>query len=118
MMYILLRLGAGGLRRYFSGMLECSTCLTRRTGVGILVLAGLSFVGDPASLFLQVGPGAGSAAFAQQVQPLSANDVSWLFPPPVRAEDFDTLISIRDLMTFPRKSGHRVMRLVPLPAVG
>jgi hypothetical protein len=29
--------------------------------------------------------------------PLSANDVSWLFPPPRRVEDLDKLISMRDL---------------------
>jgi hypothetical protein len=73
-----------------------------RTALGMLALAGASFVGDPAGLFLQAGARVGSAAFAQQAQavkPLSATDVSWLFPPPVRAEDFDTLISIRDLTT-------------------
>jgi hypothetical protein len=30
-------------------------------------------------------------------QPLSANDVSWLFPAPTRAEDFAKLIAVRDL---------------------
>jgi hypothetical protein len=38
-------------------------------------------------------------AFAQPpvIPPLSANDVSWLFPPPTRAEDFNKLISMGDL---------------------
>src|SRR5439155_10181262 len=31
------------------------------------------------------------------VAPLSANDVSWLFPAPTRAEDFSKLIAVRDL---------------------
>ena len=31
------------------------------------------------------------------VPPLSANDVSWLFPAPTRAEDFANLIAVRDL---------------------
>jgi hypothetical protein len=36
-------------------------------------------------------------AQTQSVQPLSANDVSWLFPAPTRAEDFANLISMQDL---------------------
>src|ERR1700688_927895 len=42
---------------------------------------------------------AGSTVPAQMqaVPPLSANDVSWLFPAPTRAEDFANLISMRDL---------------------
>lgn len=31
--------------------------------------------------------------------PLSANDVSWLFPPPTRAEDFANLIAVSDVTT-------------------
>ena len=73
----------------------------RRTGLGILLLAAATLLGDPAGLFLRVEPKPFGAAFAQtsSVQPLSPNDVSWLFPPPVRPEDFDSLISIRDLTT-------------------
>jgi hypothetical protein len=43
----------------------------------------------------------GSAALAQTpaMRPLSANDVSWLFPMPTRAADFGNLISMRDLTT-------------------
>ena len=33
------------------------------------------------------------------VPPLSADDVSWLFPAPTRAEDFAKLIAVRDLTT-------------------
>jgi hypothetical protein len=33
------------------------------------------------------------------VQPLSANDVSWLFPAPAQAADFANLIAVRDLST-------------------
>jgi len=45
--------------------------------------------------------GAGSTALAQRpaISPLSANDVSWLFPAPARAADFDKLIAVRDLTT-------------------
>jgi hypothetical protein len=45
--------------------------------------------------------GAGAAALAQTpaVPPFSANDVSWLFPAPALAKDFDKLISMRDLTT-------------------
>src|SRR5579863_3559464 len=31
--------------------------------------------------------------------PLSANDVSWLFPVPTRAQDFANLIAVRDITT-------------------
>ena len=67
--------------------------------LGILVLGGVSFIGDLGAFFMRAGAGAGSAALAQTqaVQPLSANDVSWLFPAPTRAEDFAKLISMRDL---------------------
>ena len=38
-------------------------------------------------------------AETQAVPPLSANDVSWLFPAPTRAEDFVNLIAVHDLTT-------------------
>jgi hypothetical protein len=69
----------------------------RTAWLGLLVFGGFAFIGDPAA-FLMPG-GAGSAlAQAPVVQPLSANDVSWLFPAPTRAEDFAKLISMRNLM--------------------
>ena len=43
-----------------------------------------------------------SAATVSQIQPnapLSANDVSWLFPVPTRAADFANLIAVRDVTT-------------------
>jgi hypothetical protein len=52
--------------------------------IAILVVAGAALAQKPAT------------------PPLSANDVSWLFPAPVRAADFDNLICMRDLAT--RKS--------------
>lgn len=36
---------------------------------------------------------------APGVQPLSANDVSWLFPAPTQAADFANLIAVRDITT-------------------
>jgi len=39
------------------------------------------------------------AAQAPANLPLSADDVSWLFPPPTRAEDFAKLIAVGDLAT-------------------
>jgi hypothetical protein len=33
----------------------------------------------------------------QAIPPVSADDVSWLFPPPTRAEDFAKLIAVKDL---------------------
>jgi hypothetical protein len=38
-------------------------------------------------------------AQSQAIPPLSANDVSWLFPAPTKAEDFAKLIAVRDLTT-------------------
>src|SRR5271156_895277 len=38
-------------------------------------------------------------ASAPAVQPLSANDVSWLFPAPTQAADFANLIAVRDITT-------------------
>jgi hypothetical protein len=62
-----------------------------------LFLIGAGFACD-STLLTRFG--AGSAAFAQTapaIQPLSANDVSWLFPAPTKAEDFANLISMADL---------------------
>src|ERR1700675_100384 len=44
-------------------------------------------------------PGAALPAETQTNSPLSANDVSWLFPVPTRAEDFANLIAVRDITT-------------------
>jgi hypothetical protein len=41
--------------------------------------------------------GGGAVTSAQANTPLSANDVSWLFPPPTQASDFDKLIAVHDL---------------------
>lgn len=44
-----------------------------------------------------VSTGISAAAQSPVVPPLSANDVSWLFPPPTHAADLDGLISMGDL---------------------
>ena len=61
--------------------------------IGILVAVGGSDIGRRAGVWT------GGAALAQTpaIRPLSANDVSWLFPAPTLAKDFDKLISMRDL---------------------
>jgi hypothetical protein len=41
----------------------------------------------------------GASTAAAPIAPLSANDVSWLFPAPARAEDFANLIAVRDVTT-------------------
>jgi hypothetical protein len=66
--------------------------------IGILVAGGAR--GD-SSRHGQTDGGAGSTvpAQTQAIPPLSANDVSWLFPVPTRAEDFAKLIAVRDLTT-------------------
>ena len=69
-----------------------------RVCLGNLFLTGAGFACDSA-LLKRFGAD-GSAAFAQTapaIQPLSANDVSWLFPAPTKAEDFANLISMADL---------------------
>ena len=73
----------------------------RSKWLGIGLFCGLSFMINPAAFLTRTGSGALSVAVAQAqiVQPLSANDVSWLFPAPVRIEDFDKLIAIRNLTT-------------------
>lgn len=43
------------------------------------------------------GRGAPTTGAASVVAPLSANDVSWLFPPPQRAADLGKLIAVADL---------------------
>jgi len=44
-------------------------------------------------------PGAPAVVPIQPNAPLSANDVSWLFPAPTRAADFANLIAVRDVTT-------------------
>jgi hypothetical protein len=44
-------------------------------------------------------PGSQGAVSSQSVAPLSADDVSVLFPAPTRTEDFGKLIAVRDLTT-------------------
>ena len=76
------------------GLLSCA----HRTATCLLVLGSVSFIGAPTALW---GPGtvSGSVALAQTpaLQPLSANDVSWLFPAPTQSGDFANLISMADL---------------------
>jgi hypothetical protein len=65
--------------------------------LGIVILIILSFIDDPAALFVQTGMGSAVLAQMQPPQPLSADDVSWLFPAPTRAEDFANLLAMRNL---------------------
>jgi hypothetical protein len=64
--------------------------------IGILVASGAS---GGSSRHGHAGAGVGGAVQTQAIPPLSANDVSWLFPPPTQAEDFAKLIAVRDLTT-------------------
>lgn len=70
----------------------------RLTLIGILAACG-----GCRDLSQQAQPGGTTqsavAPQAQATAPLSADDVSWLFPPPTRAEDFDRLIAVGDLNT-------------------
>ena len=51
---------------------------------------------SPANPGAPASPSAGSQA-GQVISPLSANDVSWLFPPPKTAADLSRLIAVKDL---------------------
>jgi hypothetical protein len=67
-------------------------------------LIGILLAGSGCAGLLQQGdPGTTTAVSAPRppiaIQPLSANDVSWLFPPPTKAEDFAKVIAVRDLTT-------------------
>lgn len=61
--------------------------------------SGTSFFGYLRSAL--IGTVAAVAALAQtpSIPPLSADDVSWLFPPPTKVADLDKLIAMRDLTT-------------------
>ena len=65
-----------------------------------LGLIGILIIGGVCSTSFWHGRAASVGAVpAQSVPPLSANDVSLLFPAPTRAEDFAKLIAVRDLTT-------------------
>ena len=67
-------------------------------GLVFVIVGGVWFVNDPATFLRRTGGKVGAASQAPTL-PLSANDVSWLFPPPTRPEDFDNLIAMSDLTT-------------------
>jgi hypothetical protein len=66
---------------------------------GVVAFIACSFIGKPDTFLTRPSSWIESAALAQTppLQPLSANDVSWLFPPPTQAADFEQLISMGDL---------------------
>jgi hypothetical protein len=72
----------------------------RCLGLGLMVIL---FAGNGQTGSLQfelAGVAQGSSPVqSQTIQPFSADDVSWLFPAPTRAEDFAKLIAVRDLTT-------------------
>ena len=61
------------------------------------------------------GQGPANNASPQAVPPLSANDVSWLFPGPTRAEDFAKLIAVRDLTRPNRRIPPNAIPFGPMP---
>ena len=61
---------------------------------GIAVFGGLSFADSP----VRISVAGGGVALAQTPsQPLSPNDVSWLFPPPKQVADLAKLIAVADI---------------------
>jgi hypothetical protein len=87
-------------RGFTSGLLEqymnmCKILALRRSS---LLAAAFLFAVDCSSLGEhRLTLGSRAVAQTQVVAPLSANDVSWLFPPPTKADDFANLIAIGDL---------------------
>jgi hypothetical protein len=71
---------------------------TLSLATGSLLCLVATFTGDPVGLLERAGGHTTGAAFAQApAEPLSANDISWLFPAPVRSADLTKLISMSDL---------------------
>jgi hypothetical protein len=64
--------------------------------IGILVACG-GCGGSSRPAHTDAGAGGAVPAQTQANGPLSPNDVSWLFPAPAQAGDFDKLIAVRDL---------------------
>ena len=72
--------------------------VTNRVTVLSLTTAALLVVSDSIGFLQRTGLQTIRAAFAQtQVEPLSANDISWLFPAPDNDADLAKLISMREL---------------------
>jgi hypothetical protein len=63
------------------------------------ILAACGGCGSTGNTHAGAGSGGGEHTQTQTIPPLSANDVSWLFPVPTRAEDFANLIAVRDITT-------------------
>jgi hypothetical protein len=61
-----------------------------------LALCNVAFSSKPDMIDALLG-GVAQAQTRPAVQPISANDISWLFPAPTRAEDLSKIISMRDL---------------------
>jgi hypothetical protein len=58
---------------------------------------GTLVAGGVAAFVFSAGPGNVAAQQTSAVQPLSPDDVSWLFPAPTRADDLKNVISMGDL---------------------
>jgi hypothetical protein len=70
-----------------------------RVGLIAILVVGSACVGLLRHGHADAGAGRAVPAQTQAIPPLSADDVSWLFPAPTRAEDFAKLIAVRDLTT-------------------
>src|SRR5262249_26097340 len=62
----------------------------------VCLVAGV--IDDPGGLAKRIGVQPVSGAVAQTLDQLSANDISWLFPPPATDADLADQISMRDLV--------------------
>lgn len=78
-----------------------AACASRHLQLGMIsiVLACAGCGGSSHHEHTDSVAGSATPAQKQASAPLSANDVSWLFPVPTRAEDFANLIAVRDITT-------------------
>src|SRR5262249_10460358 len=73
-----------------------TTTLTLTTTAFVCLVA--SVIGDLGGFAKRLGVQPVSVALAQTLDQLSANDISWLFPPPGTDADLANQISMRDLV--------------------
>lgn len=69
----------------------------RHLALGLIAILLVNVACDDSSKQANTGAVGAVPAPTQAIAPVSANDVSWLFPVPTRAEDFSKLIAVRDL---------------------
>jgi len=80
-------------------MTASGTSAAKRFALGLAAVLILAAGGVFLFLHNRSWPEIAVPGLTQVNSPLSANDISWLFPAPVKAADFSRLIAVRDLTT-------------------